>query len=300
MTEAPRNLPAVPGREDAAADIARDIHYEAALDDAPASGPPVYVDLTRPREDRLPIIPDSLRGLDNIRATVARVGGRHWHSARYHGLRCPVYLLAASAWAVVGVLRILGRLLRWWHVTEQHGLRSEAAATGDSREWLKLHKEAKETRRVRAIILGGLAAAVIIATVAMLRYAPWWAWALLAAVALPMLARAGRPADRRIIGQAVVTPRFRKLSADIVLRAYYAAGLGNPDKPDQEITFGSPMSRDGEGSRVLVDLPYGKGLDDAVKAKPAHSVRARRHRVAGVPAPRPDVAPQARAVGRRP
>ena len=53
-----------------------------------------------------------------------------------------------------------------------------------------------------------------------------------------------------------------------MLRAYYSAGLGNPDKPDQRIAFGSTMSRDGEGSRVLVDLPYGKGLDDAIKARP--------------------------------
>ena len=29
------------------------------------------------------------------------------------------------------------------------------------------------------------------------------------------------------------------------------------------------MARDGDGSRVLVDLPYGKGLEDAVKAKDA-------------------------------
>lgn len=84
-----------------------------------------------------------------------------------------------------------------------------------------------------------------------------------------MLARAGHPQDRPIITPSMTTPRFRLLNADVVLRAYYAAGLGAPDKPGQEITFGSPMSRDGDGSRVEVDLPYGKGLDDAVKAKPA-------------------------------
>ena len=40
------------------------------------------------------------------------------------------------------------------------------------------------------------------------------------------------------------------------------------------------MSRDGDGSRVLVDLPYGKGLDDAVKATPGDRVRPGRHPVA--------------------
>ncbi len=87
--------------------------------------------------------------------------------------------------------------------------------------------------------------------------------------AIPALARIGRPSDRRIISPAIVTPRFRKLNPDIVLRAYYAAKLGDPDKAGQQVQFGSTMSRDGNGSRVLVDLPHGKGLDDAVKAKPA-------------------------------
>ena len=82
MTEEPRNLPAIPDRDD----VARDIHYETSLDEAEPSGPPLYVDLTRPGWTRLPIVPEQLRR-DNIRATVARVGGRHWHAARFHGLR---------------------------------------------------------------------------------------------------------------------------------------------------------------------------------------------------------------------
>ncbi len=47
--------------------------------------------------------------------------------------------------------------------------------------------------------------------------------------------------DKPIVTPAVVTPPFRKLSADIVLRAYYAAGLGHPDRPGQRVTFGAPM-----------------------------------------------------------
>src|SRR5262249_48860940 len=87
------------------------------------------------------------------------------------------------------------------------------------------------------------------------------------AVVLGALARYGRPAGRTLIGTAVVAPRFRKLNSDIVLRAYYAAGLGHPDRPGQQISFGSQMARDGGGAHVLVDLPYGKGLDDATMAR---------------------------------
>ncbi|MGH3400615.1 MAG: hypothetical protein ACRDPO_38630, partial [Streptosporangiaceae bacterium] len=157
--------------------------------------------------------------------------------------------------------------LHWAWLLEQHGLRSQAAADGDSREWSKLHKQAQETRKVRLMILAAELAALIVAAVALAHWGTWWLWAAACLVVLPFLATAGRPADRRIITPAVVTPRFRKLNADIVLRAYYSARLGDPDKAGQQIQFGSTMQRDGEGSRVLVDLPYGKGLKDAVEAK---------------------------------
>jgi S-DNA-T family DNA segregation ATPase FtsK/SpoIIIE len=53
-----------------------------------------------------------------------------------------------------------------------------------------------------------------------------------------------------------------------VLRAYYAAGLGHPDKPDQQVQFGSTMSRDAMNRlQVVVDLPYGKTFDDVVKVE---------------------------------
>jgi hypothetical protein len=262
VTTGPRNLPAVPD-----GGPLLDIHYEHDLDEVPTPGAPVSVDVApAAREEWLPVIPASLQGWEAIRGTLAHHGGRYWHKTRFHGFRAPAYLLTACLWAVVGAVRILGRVIRWWHVTEQLGLRSGAAAAGDSREWMKLHKEAKETRRVRGIILLILTGAVLVAGVLLWVYAPWWSYPPLGLVPLAIFARAGRPPDRPIIGRAVVEPRFRKLSADIVLRAYYAAGLGHPDKPDQQIMFGGPMHRDGEGSAVLVDMPYGRTLRDALES----------------------------------
>jgi S-DNA-T family DNA segregation ATPase FtsK/SpoIIIE len=245
-----------------------DTSYEVELDDAPEAGPPAVVDITAPVIELRPVIPAHLSTLPGITAAARRHAGRHWHRARYHGLRSPVYLLTALHWAVVGVFRVIGKQLHWWWVLEQHALRSQAAATGDSREWMKLHKEAREVRKVRGIALAAELAALVICAAVLARMHLWWAWAIAGAVALPLLARAGRPADRPIITPATVTARFRVLNADIVLRAYYAAGLGHPDRPGQQVTFGAPMARDGDGSRVLVDLPYGLGLDDAVKARP--------------------------------
>src|SRR4029077_17405179 len=73
--------------------------------------------------------------------------------------------------------------------------------------------------------------------------------------------------DRPILSPAVVAHRYRVITADIVLRALYAAGLGRPDKDEQRIMFGSPMQRDGAGGQALVDLPYGRTFAEVVKSK---------------------------------
>jgi DNA segregation ATPase FtsK/SpoIIIE, S-DNA-T family len=245
-----------------------DVSYEVELDHAPA-GAAVYVDVSPAAGERLPVIPPHLRTPAGMRTALARQVQVTGHRGAYHSIRSPRYLLLAVAWAIVGVFRVLARQLRWWWVLESHGLRSQAAADGDSREWHKLDKDAREVRKVRGMALGGELAAVIAVVVVLVKFAPWWVTTAAAAVALPLLAIAGRPADKRIITPAVVTPRFRRLNADVVLRAYYAAKLGDPDKPGQQITFAGRMSRDGAGSGVLVDLPYGKGLRDAVEAKEA-------------------------------
>ena len=255
---------------DAAAQLAvpADISYEVELDEAPDAGAPAMVDPQAPAPALRPVIPAHLRTWAGVRTAVRHHAGVQSHRARYHAVRSPAYLLTALAWALVGVFRLLGRQLRWWWLAEQQGLRSRAAVAGDADAWLKLHSEAKRTRRLRGAVLGAELAAVTAAAAVLAHLHLWWAWALAGAAVLPLLARHGRPADRPIVTPAVVTPRFRRLNADIVLRAYYAAGLGHPDKRDMQVTFGAPMARDGEGSRVLVDLPYGLGLDDAVKARP--------------------------------
>jgi S-DNA-T family DNA segregation ATPase FtsK/SpoIIIE len=261
----PENLPARRVENETSYEVEIDAHPGAEVAARPAQ--PLYVDVTRPAGERRPIVPLALQGKAAIKSAAVHHGGRLAHSAGYHGLRSPRYLLLGILWAVAGVFRVAGRQLAWYWHTESHALRSQAAAAGDSKEYMHLHNLATEARRVRGAVLAAEVLGLAGAAAALTLLAPWWAWWAAGTVALPVLARAGRPADRRIIGAATVTPRFRKLTGDIVLRAYYSAKLGNPDKPDQKITFGSTMQRDGDGSRVLVDLPYGTGLPDAVKAK---------------------------------
>jgi len=142
-----------------------------------------------------------------------------WHRSRYHGLRFPLYVLAVAAWAVIGVLRLAAAQIRWAWLLEQHGLRSEAAAAGATNEWLRLHKEAKETRKVRHLLLLGELAALGIAVLVLVRLGPWWApWAALA-VAVPFLARAGRPGGYRIVSPAIVPPDYSPPTHEIISRA---------------------------------------------------------------------------------
>jgi len=263
------NLPAIPDPDP----ISSDTSYEIELDDDRGSPEFVHegeiVAVIPDEAARLPVIPDHLRTLAGVRSALAARAADAGHGGAYHATRSPKYLLLAVLWAIVGLARIIWRALGWWWVAEADTLRSEAVAAGDAKEWLRLHQHARGVRRDRGMVLCAVLGAVTLGIVLMVAYAPLWGWVLFAAVALPLLARAGRPEDRPIITPSMTTPRFRVLNADVVLRAYYAARLGERDKPGQEITFGAPMRRDGDGSGVPVDLPYGKGLDDAVKAKPA-------------------------------
>ena len=249
---------------------ASDIHYEVALDPEPEPGPPLLVQPPPPQPDAtalLPVIPKHLQGREKIVAHVKRQAVIARHKSLYHLVRVPRYAFLVLIYSVAGLFKLAHRQVRWWWVAEAAPLRHAAVASGDDRAWKGLHKESKETRLTRGLWLLGEVAAV-----AAVLGAAWWFWTpgcflLVLAAAFP-LAHFGRPADKPIISNAVVTPRYRRLTPDIVLRAYYAAGLGRGDKDDQQVTFGSVMSRDGEGSQVLIDLPYGTGLDDAMKAKP--------------------------------
>ncbi|MEV0229327.1 hypothetical protein [Nonomuraea sp. NPDC050786] len=260
---------------------AYDTSYEVELDeppddDADAEAPPV--DLPEPAllespegDKRRPIIPTSLRR-HNLTATARRTAGQVAYVAGFHAVRAPWYAAQALWWAPVGLLRLAGRQLRWWWVNEQYTLLQQAASDNDPAMWLKLHKEGKATRRWRGLALFFQVIALIVAILVAVGadLAPLW-WAGIAAMLVPVLARYGRPVGRQIIPTAVVARRYRLLNSDVVLRAYYAAGLGHPDKPNQQVKFGSRMSRDaaGTGSEVVVDLPYGKTFEDAVKARGA-------------------------------
>jgi DNA segregation ATPase FtsK/SpoIIIE, S-DNA-T family len=221
-----------------------------------------------PEGARRPIIPPALRRA-NVKATAKRTGGRAAHVAGYHAARCPWYLAKTLGFAIRGLGRLIKKQMQWWWVPGSVAMEQHAAKTNQLIEWERVHRQLKATRMWRGTMLALEALAVGIGVPVFAGMAPGWGLLAAATGAVLGLARFGRPEGHNLIGQAVVAPRFRKLNSDIVLRAYYAAGLGNPNKDDQQVHFGSPMSRDARniGSQVVIDLPWGKGWSDVVNVR---------------------------------
>ncbi len=250
---------------------AAESHVDVPLDETASPGGMPVAPPPANRSGRRPIVAANWSTWPNIKHSLRQAAELTAYRAGFHAIRSPWYTALATAWATVGAFRLTGRQLKWWWVSEQYGLRQSAADANDPAMWLKLHREVKATRAWRGLVLLAELGGVTIGGPILWATAPRWALALLIVAAVVLLARIGRPEDRRIISPAVVSGRLRRVNPDIILRAYYAAGLGHPDKPHQQISFGSTMARDtsGTGSQVSIDLPYGKTFDDAVKARGA-------------------------------
>lgn len=242
--------------------------FDIVLDEpAPA---PVFVD-TAPKEAvRRPIIPANLRTVQGVKSTVKRNAGVTAYRVGYHGPRLPLlYLPLGLFWAVIGLFRVAGRQLRWWWHPELSSMLQHAASKNDLEQGQKLHKQVAAARQTRGTFLALELFALVAAGLVLTLTAPRWAVLVVTAVTLPVLAHYGRPDGRPIISAAVIPHRHRRLNLDIVQRAYYRAKLGNPDKPDEKVTFGSQMARDNRdaGSQVLVDLPHGRTFSEAMAAR---------------------------------
>lgn len=247
-------------------------HLDIALDDEELEQPPrdpVFVDVVAKDHELRPIIPASFRSWDGFTAWITDRATLNAHRAGFHAVRIPMYVPLMFFWALVGVFRVFARLIGWWWHRELSALEQEAADKGDLVLGSRLAEQAREARRARGLILlGGLVALVVAGVVAWL-LAPRWSLCAAGVLALPWLAHLGRPKNMPIVRTAVVATRFRRINSDIVIRAYQKAGLCNPDKPDQQLEWGSTMWRDRRetGSGVVIDLPFGKTFADVQKKK---------------------------------
>jgi S-DNA-T family DNA segregation ATPase FtsK/SpoIIIE len=240
--------------------------------------PPVVYDTRRVPGERLPVIPPNWRSRQEIRATLALAGSQQWHRARFHGLRLPLHVVVVLWCALTGLVRLAAVHLHWWWVLEQHGLRSQAVVDGDERAWMRLHKEAKETRKTRGAVLMFEALALAAAVVALLRLTPRWAQVTAGAVALLVLARVGRP-DRPVIPAAIVPPQYQAPTHDMITDALGSLGIkaiNDVIKDGRGLAWVSPVMQDGPGWGVQLDLPRGVTAEKIRSMRPELSSALRR------------------------
>lgn len=255
--------------------VPRDTSFEHALDETAAKPEPVHagdgIEIPRLGGERKLIVPEHLRTWEGIAGTAGKYADAARFHTLFHLLRSPLYLVMGVLWAFVGAGKVARSQRDWWWVSEQSFLRSKAVVEGNSPEWRALHSAARKTRSWRGAVLGAEVFALALTFTLIAVLAPWWAWLIVAAVAMPPLARHGHPASRPIVQSAVTTPLVRRISTDAIIRAYEAAGLcsTDPKKPADHLGFGSTMSRDalGKGSRVVVHLPYGGTFAAVLNAK---------------------------------
>jgi len=210
--------------------------------------------------ERRPVVAGWVREAEQRKAAVAWAAGHAGHVALFHLLRLPLYGLRAAGYVPRGLGRIVFSLAKWAVDGEAMPLRLAAVREGDSKLYMSLCQQRDNLVKGRRIaLLVGLVVLVVAAVV--LRFAPWWAQTLAVLAVLGTAARAGRSPERPLMDTAVLSPNVRKLSADVVQRAFIAAGLA---KEDNGVTFATPIHRDAAGWRVVVDLPYGTTADKAM------------------------------------
>lgn len=225
---------------------------------------------TRNGQRRAPIIPASLRTWRGIRTMLVWQAKDAGYVLGYHAVRSPKYAVKMLWYAVPGLFGTLGRLLHWATAEEGNwALRQHAADRNDPETWLKLDKQRQRQSRWRWFVLaaGSVAAAVGLLVFALADLPTWVRLALLT-VALPVLARAGRPADAPITDRVSQGPRYRKLTAELVRRALLHCGISGINqavsKDPNAISFPTEIHRDGPGHLAIIDLPYGVEAADVV------------------------------------
>jgi DNA segregation ATPase FtsK/SpoIIIE, S-DNA-T family len=255
--------------------VPRDTSFEHPLDETAPKPEPVHEgdgnELPRLGGERRPVVPEHLQTWAGIRSAAYKYFDAARFHAAFHALRSPKYLAASAWWALVGIIKLAKVQIDWWWVAESSTLRSKAVVDGNSPEWRSLHTKTVKTRSWRGAVLGSELFTVALTLALIDVLAPWWAWLVVAAVAVPPFAHYGRPDMRPIVQSAVTTPLVRKISTDVIVRAYEAAGLctTDPKKQADHLGFGSTMTRDAldKGSQVVIYLPFGGTFQAVINAK---------------------------------
>ena len=203
--------------------------------------------------DRAPVIPPWLASRSERRAVARWAATRARHTVAFHAARSPVYL--GRTLNPRSVARGIRRTARWASDPETAELRSAAAQSRDTKEWLEVRKQLSAARAARGMTLGAGAAGFGVLEVGVGAAAGGGGQFLLALAAAGLLGVAGRRRDKPLLDRAVVADQAApKLTSDAVTRALAGLGIAALTKPDA-VRFVAPITRDGPGWRADIDLP---------------------------------------------
>jgi S-DNA-T family DNA segregation ATPase FtsK/SpoIIIE len=269
-----------------AADAGSAVRFEEQGADAAA-----YIDTTETGGKRRDIIPEHLTR-SRLAETLGGWAGRSWYQFRYHGLRSPWHIVWLSWLAQRGAWNLTKRMFAWANWAEGWILESQAIAAGRAghHEAMRAHTEGKKTRGKRWQVIAVCAAAAAVVLYGLGRYAPPWAWLLLALAAFPVLVWHGKPDGRPIIEPAILPPAYTVPTPVIIRRALGSLGIDKINaalKDDGDLEWVSDVHRDGDGWGVELDLPYGVTAKTIIARRPELSSGLRRPLSAVWPEPSP-------------
>lgn len=219
---------------------------------------------------RNPLLPAWAKSRTEAEVQAKGLAARVGHTAAYHGLRAPKYAANLTLLAPRGTARCIKGVVRWVVDAEGAPVRQDAVRRADAMEYMTLSRQRNDRVKLRAIIAAvaaffGLATALTVYVLA-----PGWLYAF-ASLAILGLGYAGRPADKPLIGPAVVVPKAQRLTSEIVLRALGSLGISGINqavaKSRPALRFTAEIHRDGPGWRAEGDLPDGVEATEIIEKR---------------------------------
>jgi len=214
---------------------------------------------------RRPVLSLWLRDRAQFGATLRWAVAHAAHLVAFHAVRLPLYAGRLALASPRGAGRTVAAWWRWVFDTEGGPLRRQTVERLEADTYIILSRQRNVRVRARLRFSAAVAAfSAFAALVAMIAAPRAFTTAVLAGVGL--LGWVGRRQDRPIVTPATLTQAVRKLTPDVVVRAFISAGLCREEAP---VTFAQPIQRDGRGWLALVDLPYGRHYAQAAAKREA-------------------------------